>query len=94
MNQIIKYTLEENGFESHTNRHLTPAAGKILNKDLFFRPDKTKGLKCYVDADHAGGWCVNNEDDADNLYSCTGFVIKYAQTALYSGRAAFKQKLH
>ena len=40
MEQIIKYTLEENGFDAHANWRLTPAAEKILNKDLEGKPRK------------------------------------------------------
>ena len=53
------------------------------DRGLVFKPDKTKGLECYVDADHAGGWCQNNANDADNLYSRTGFVIKYANCPVF-----------
>ena len=40
MERIIKYRLEENGFDAHANWRLTPAAEKILNKDLEGKPRK------------------------------------------------------
>jgi hypothetical protein len=36
------------------------------------------GIECYVDADFAGGWNITTSTDADNIMSCTGFVITYA----------------
>ena len=32
----------------------------------------------YVDADFAGGWNIKTSADANNVVSCTGFVITYA----------------
>ena len=40
----------------------------------------TKGLECYVDADHAGGWCQNRRKC---LYSRTSSVIKYANCPVF-----------
>ena len=50
---------------------------------IYFKPDASKGLECYVDADHAGGWAQNDPHDADNIYSRTGFVIKYANCPIF-----------
>jgi hypothetical protein len=36
------------------------------------------GIECYIDADFAGGWNITTSADADNVMSCTGFVITYA----------------
>ena len=56
--------------------------GKYLqgNKDkgIIFRPDKSKGLECFVDADFAGGWNQTDPDNAENVMSRTGFTIMYA----------------
>ena len=48
------------------------------DKGIIYTPDSTKGLEVYVDADFAGGWDPENADDADTVYSRTGFVICYA----------------
>jgi len=53
------------------------------NRGIIFKPDKKKGLECFVDADFAGGWNQNDPDDASNLMSRTGFVIKYANCPIY-----------
>jgi hypothetical protein len=41
------------------------------------------GIECYVDADFAGGWNITTSADADNLMTCTGFVITYANCPIY-----------
>ena len=47
-------------------------------KGMIYKPDPTKGLEVYVDADFVGGWDPENTNDADTVYSRTGFVIQYA----------------
>jgi hypothetical protein len=41
-------------------------------------PDPKRGLEVWVDEDFAGGWDSSKADNADNVYSCTGFIIYYA----------------
>ena len=48
------------------------------DKGMVYKPVQTKGLEVYVDADFAGGWDPEHADDADTVYSRTGFVITYA----------------
>ena len=45
---------------------------------IVYKPDTTKGLECYVDADFAGGWSQADSDNAKNVLSCTGYIITYA----------------
>ena len=45
---------------------------------MLYTVDKTKELEVYVDADSAGGWSSADSESADNVLSCTGFVICYA----------------
>ena len=45
---------------------------------MIYRPDITRGLECYVDADFAGGWKYGNNDSPESVLSRTGFVIIYA----------------
>ena len=45
---------------------------------MLYTVDKTKELEVYVDADFAGGWSSADSESADNVLSCTGFVICYA----------------
>ena len=56
--------------------------GKYLldtkDKGLIFRPDISKGLECYVDADFAGGWKDGDHSSPESVLSRTGFVIMFA----------------
>ena len=45
---------------------------------IVLRPDSTRGIQCYVDADFAGGWSSADADDPTSVYSCTGYVIMCA----------------
>ncbi len=45
---------------------------------IIYKPDKSKGLECYVDANFAGGWSQANAKNADNVLSQTGYSIMYA----------------
>ena len=53
------------------------------DQGIIFKPDKTKDVECYVDADFAGGWNQKDPDNASNLMSRTGFVIKYADCPIF-----------
>jgi hypothetical protein len=50
----------------------TPEEGIIL------RPDSTKGIQCFVDADFASGWSSSDCEEPSSVYSRTGFIIMYA----------------
>ncbi len=45
------------------------------NKGMMYKPDSSKGLEVYVDADFGGGWDLGDPGNAENVYSRTGFVI-------------------
>ena len=47
------------------------------DKGMIYRPDITRGLECYVDADLAGVWKDGNHDSPESVLSRTGFVIMY-----------------
>ncbi len=49
-----------------------------MDKGLIFRPDTSRGLECYVDADFAGGWATGDHENPECVLSRTGFVIMYA----------------
>jgi hypothetical protein len=44
-------------------------------KGMIYKPDSTKGIEVYVDADFAEGWDPADSMNADNIYSRTGYVI-------------------
>jgi hypothetical protein len=43
-----------------------------------YKLDKSKGLECYVDTDFAGGWSQADAENANNVLSCTGYILMYA----------------
>ena len=48
------------------------------DKGIYYKPDMTRGLECYVDADFVGGWTSGNYTNSECVLSRTGFVIMYA----------------
>ena len=44
---------------------------------MVFKPDKNRGLECFVDADWAGAWKHRSTNDPLSAHSRTGFVITY-----------------
>ncbi len=65
-----------------SHEQVTTCLGRYLahtkDRKIVYGPDKSMGIKWYVDADFAGGWNITTSTDADNVMSCTGFVITYA----------------
>ena len=47
------------------------------NGGITLRPNPKDGIKCYVDADFAGGYCDETKNDPVSVYSRTGYVIFY-----------------
>lgn len=48
------------------------------DKGIILRPDASKSLECYVDADFAGNWLKEESQYTDTARSRSGFVITYA----------------
>ena len=48
------------------------------DKGIMFRPDLSKGLECFVDAEFAGGWKDGDHDFPESVLSRTGYVIMFA----------------
>jgi hypothetical protein len=53
------------------------------DKGMMYTPDPKLGIEVWVDTDFAGGWNPEEADDADNVYSHTGFTIYYAGCPVY-----------
>ena len=57
------------------------------DKGMIYKPDRSLDLQCYVDADFAGGWNQLDADNAENLYSRSGYVIMFAgRPSLWSSK--------
>ena len=52
-------------------------------KGKTYKSDSSKGLEVFVDADFAGGWNPADPGKADNMYSRTGFLIRYASCPIF-----------
>ena len=52
-------------------------------RGLIYKPDRSNGLKCYIDANFAGGWSQADSVNADNVLSHTGYVIMYANCPIH-----------
>ena len=52
---------------------------RVHGKGLIQKPDRTRGLECWVDADWDGSWQNRSSHDPLSAHSCTGFVIMYAE---------------
>ncbi len=48
-----------------------------------YRPDPKRGLEVFVDANFASGWDPEDAENADNVYSRTGYVICYAGCPMF-----------
>lgn len=48
------------------------------DRGIIYKPDTSRGLECYVDADFAGGWQKADAESADSVMSRTGYVLMYA----------------
>jgi hypothetical protein len=48
------------------------------DRGIIYKPDMSKGLECYVDADFAGNWQKADAESADAVMSRTGYVLMYA----------------
>ncbi len=50
----------------------------MRKQGIIYKPDKNKGLECYVNADFPGAWSQADADNSENVLSCTGYVLMYA----------------
>ncbi len=63
----------------HSQEQAVMRIGRYLlsthKKGMIYKPDSTKGVEVYLDADFARGWDPADTMNADNIYSITGYVI-------------------
>ena len=55
------------------------------DKGIIFRPDLSRGFKCFVDAGFASGWTDGDHDCPESVLSRTGYIIMYAGCPITSG---------
>ena len=51
---------------------------RTKTRGIIYKPDKSRGLECYVDADFSGGWTQADAENAENVLSINGYSIMYA----------------
>ena len=47
-------------------------------RGIIYKPDSSKGIEVFVDANFAGAWNKADSNNPENVLSRTGFVIFYA----------------
>ena len=57
---------------------LTGGNRRLSTCGIVYKPNKYKGIECYVYADFSGGWAQSDSDNVENSMSRTGYVITYA----------------
>ena len=62
------------------------------HRGIQFKPDSSKGIECYVDADFVGARDKADADNPEKVLSRTGFII-FIVDVLYSGAPSYKLKL-
>jgi hypothetical protein len=71
----------------HSHEQAVIRIGRILlstkEKGMLYKPDSSKGIEVFVDADFAGGWDSANAMNAENIHSCPGYVIFYAGCPIF-----------
>ena len=51
---------------------------QLITCSVVYNRDIEKGTECYVDANFFCEWDQTDADNAENIMSCTGYLITYA----------------
>jgi hypothetical protein len=81
--QLTRFCQDPRLSHEQTTTRLGRYLAHTKDRGIVDEPDKSMGIECYIDADFAGGWNITTSADADNVMSCTGFVITYANCPIY-----------
>ena len=76
VNQATKFISDLKAVHDTTFKRLFNHLLGALDKGLEFKPDATKGLETFVDAEFAGACNSSTTDDPTSVYSRTSFIIK------------------
>ncbi|KAL7570776.1 hypothetical protein ACA910_014406 [Epithemia clementina (nom. ined.)] len=82
IHQCVRFSINPRTPHGEALKRIGRYLQKTADKGLIFKPTKNLNLDCYVDADFAGVW--GNEDDQDPscLRSRTGFIITLGGTPI------------
>lgn len=78
VHQCARFSISPKIEHAKAIRWLTRYLFSTRDKGMIFKPDITRGLELFVDADFAGNWDPNETHDIDTARSRHGFAIKYA----------------
>ena len=76
--QCARFSNDPRALHERGVRHIGKYLLATKERGLVFKPDSTKGIECFVDADFAGGWSKADASNPENVMSRTGYVIFYA----------------
>ena len=78
VHQCSRYCIDPRRSHEEAVKRICRYLKRTKDRGLIMRPDKTKGLECFVDADWAGNWTPQTSHDPLSATSRTGFVITFA----------------
>ena len=76
--QCARFSNDPKALHERGVRHIGKYLLATKERGLIFKPDSTKGIECFVDADFAGSWAKADSSNPENVMSRTGYVIYYA----------------
>ena len=76
--QCARFCNEPNQDHEQAVKRICRYLLKTRERGLTLRPNRSKGLECYVDADWAGSWQERSSHDVMSAHSRTGFIIMFA----------------
>ena len=64
--QLAQFCQDPRLSHEQITTHLGRYLAHTKDRGIVYDPNKSMGIKCYVDADISGGWNINSSADADN----------------------------
>jgi len=82
--QCARFTANPKRSHGAAVKHLARYLLSTRDKGMVLRPDDTKSLECFVDADFLGNWDKRiASNDPDTARSRTGYIITYGGTPIH-----------
>ena len=78
VHQCARFSISPKVEHTRAIRWLGRYLRQTKDKGMILRPDRSKGLELFVDADFAGNWDPENTADIDTARSRHGYIIKCA----------------
>jgi hypothetical protein len=83
VNNCTRFSTKPRGIHKIALKWIVKYLLMTLTQGMIYRPDRTEGLECYVDADFAGNFCPGDPECASCL-SRSGYVIMYNNCPIIS----------